>query len=448
MDRIDYENRFNDALPDMIGLLSIRSAYDKTSVSETTPYGVPVHEALMYMKKIAERDGFEVREYEDQAISFSHGKGKERIDIASHLDVVAADEETFRIRVEDGKIYGRGTSDMKIPMYLTYLSLKLLRERHPHINKEIRIVLGSDEERTMNDMKLYVAKEGLPAFAFTPDGYFPMAIGEKGSLMWKIKGEYEGIIEMLDGGSQCNVIPGHASCVLKNDDLYEEIDAYISEHSFDASLEKKNGKLQITVQGVPAHASLPKLGHSALVDLLQILSEVCHDATCEDLYKLYHDGFGRGFGHYISEDPYECLSLNLGVLRIKEGKLSGLVDCRYPYGLTAEQLTEDLISKTPFTVTLPYNEDPTLCSIEDPYVKMMLETYREITKDETEPIISGGVSYAKVFRHCVSFGPNFPGEKSTAHQKEEYLELKNCIRMFQIYYETIEKIALAEMDDE
>ena len=60
MNTIDYENRFQDALPEIIGLLSIRSVYDKASVSETTPYGVPVHEALLYMKRIAERDGFKV----------------------------------------------------------------------------------------------------------------------------------------------------------------------------------------------------------------------------------------------------------------------------------------------------------------------------------------------------------------------------------------------------
>ena len=446
MDRIDYEKIFNDALEEMIGLLSIPSVYDEESVSETMPYGRYVHKAFAYMKKIAERDGFRVTEYDGHALSFSYGEGKERIDIASHLDVVAADADAFRIRIQDGRIYGRGTSDMKIPMYLTYLSLKLLRERHPHIGKEIRIVLGGDEERTMDDMKYYVAKAGLPSFAFTPDGCFPMAIGEKGALMWTIGGAYEGIVETLDGGSQCNIIPGQASCVLRDDSCLQEMETYIRQNDIDALLETEDGKAKITVHGVPAHASMPQLGHSALMDLLQILGEVCHDQICMELYNLYHDGFGRGIGHYVSEDLYDCLTLNLGVLRISEGRLFGQIDCRYPYGLDAVRMTEELNRSVSYPLSLPYNDEPTMCSKDDPYVKMMLETYRKITKDDSEPIVSGGVSYSKVFGHCVSFGPTFPNEKSMAHQKDEYLDLNSCVTILQIYYETIEKIALTEVD--
>ena len=75
----------------------------------------------------------------------------------------------------------------------------------------------------------------------------------------------------------------------------------------------------------------------------------------------------------------------------------------------------------------------------------MLETYREITKDLSEPVVSGGVSYSKVFKHCVSYGPGKIDEPSVAHQKGEFLTLKNCIKMFSIYYHTIEKLLLLEV---
>ncbi|MBQ6478237.1 MAG: Sapep family Mn(2+)-dependent dipeptidase [Erysipelotrichaceae bacterium] len=446
MDLIDYRKLFYETLPEIVSLLEIPSVYDAQSANAQMPYGIHVCKAFAYMKRIAERDGFKVREYDGHAISFSHGKGKKRIDVVSHLDVVAADPEDFRIRTENGKLVGRGTTDMKVPMFLTYLSLKLLKERHPEINKEIRIVLGGDEERTMNDMRHYVSKAGLPDFAFTPDGSFPVGIGEKGAIMWTMEGDYHGILSSFTGGRQCNVIPDRASCVVNDTGSYQKLCEYLNDSKINGEAVIENGRTRIETYGTAAHASLPAIGHSAVVDLLKIIADVYRDEFCKNLYQVYADSYGRGFGHFISEEKMECLSLNLGVLRISEGKVFGQIDCRYPYGLSAQELTEDLQALNRCRLSLDYNDDPTLCQEDDPYVRILLETYRELTGDMSRPIISGGVSYSKVLKHCVSFGPFFPKEEHTAHQKGENIDLERCILMFRIYYEAIEKIALAEVE--
>lgn len=446
MDQIDYRKLFYDALPDMISLLKIPSVYDAASANDQMPYGINVCKAFAYMKELAEKDGFRVSEYDGQAMSFSHGMGDVRIDIASHLDVVAADPEDFEIRIDNGKLIGRGTVDMKVPMFLTYLSLKLLRERYPEINKEIRIVLGGDEERTMNDMYYYVSREGLPDFAFTPDGCFPMGIGEKGAIMWTLEGEYKGAVTSFKGGSQCNIIPDRASCTISDTASYPVLCDYLKNSKIKAKATIEDDHILIETYGTAAHASLPALGHSASVDLLKIIADVYQDEFFRNLYETYGDSYGRGFDHFISEDPMECLSLNLGVLNISEEKVSAQIDCRYPYGLTAAELTEDLQAVNLCKIVLAYNDDPTLCKEDDPYVRIMLDTYRDITGDMTKPVVSGGVSYSKVFKHCVSFGPVFPDEEHTAHQKGENIDLERCILMFRIYYETIEKIALMEMN--
>ena len=444
MDQIDYRKLFYDALPDIISLLEIPSVYDASSANDQMPYGINVCKAFAYMKDLAEKDGFKVSDYAGHAMSFSHGQGNIRIDIASHLDVVAADPEDFNIRMEDGRLIGRGTVDMKVPMFLTYLSLKLLRERHPEINKKIRIVLGGDEERTMNDMYYYVSKAGLPDFAFTPDGCFPMGIGEKGAIMWTLDGEYQGVLSSFSGGSQCNIIPDRASCVIHDTASYQKICDYLENSGINGKASMDGDHILIETYGTAAHASMPALGHSATVDLLKILADVYQDELCRNLYEVYGDSYGRGFDHFISEDPMECLSLNLGVLHISQGKISAQIDCRYPYGLTADELTEDLQAMNQCSIVLAYNDDPTLCKEDDPYVRIMLDTYRDITGDMTRPVVSGGVSYSKVFKHCVSFGPVFPDEEHIAHQKGENIDLERCILMFRIYYETIEKIALTE----
>lgn len=444
MDSIDYKKIFNDNLSDLISLLKIKSVYDENTLASSMPYGKGVNDALLFMKDLAITDGFEVKEYDGYAISFEHGKGEGRIDIASHLDVVAAKDEDFNIRIEDNKLYGRGTSDMKVSMYLTYLSLKLLKEKYPSINKRIRIVLGTDEERTMNDLKHYVSIAGYPDFAFTPDGFFPMGIGEKGAIMWTLSGNYSGIIKLFNGGSQCNIVSPHATCLLDANNL-DEVKEYIKTNNINGNAKLTNEGLNIEVKGIATHASVPFLGRSATIDLLKLIKDLYNDEICSNLYSNYSDYFGSGFNSFVSSDPMECLSVNLGILKIENGKVFGQVDCRYPYGKNADELTEELKKVSKVNVSLDYNDDPTLCKEDDPYVSTMLETYRNVTADYSRPIVSGGVSYSKVFKHCVSFGPQTINKRGLAHQDGEYVEISDVLLWFRIYYETIEKLMLMEV---
>lgn len=443
MDQIDYLKIFNDNLNNLIELLKIKSVYDEKSASELMPFGKGVNDALLFMKDLAIKDGFEVEEYDGRAISFQVGEGKERIDIVSHLDVVAAKDEDFNIKVDNNKLYGRGTSDMKVPMFLTYLSLKMLKEKYPNINKRIRIVLGTDEERTMSDMKYYLQKADYPDFAFTPDGFFPMGIGEKGAIMWTIKDKYKGIIESLDSGKQCNIVSPIATCLIKDNNL-DKVLNYIKENSINGIASLVDDKINVTINGVAAHASVPFLGHSATTDLLKLIRDLYDDEIIDNLYKTYSDYFGRGFDSFVNDDEMYCLTVNLGILRIKDGEIFGQVDSRYPQGVTANDLTNKLKNVSKLKLTLDYNDDPTLCKEDDPYVKLMLETYRKITNDNSRPIVSGGVSYSKVFKHCVSFGPTRIDKPNLAHQDGEYVLIQDAIEWFKIYYKVIEKLILKE----
>ena len=263
--------------------------------------------------------------------------------------------------------------------------------------------------------------------------------------MWTLDGDYEGRILTLKGGSQCNVIPDRAVCELAGDDQYEDLKTYIMGHGMDASVAIRNGNIILETRGKAAHASMPSLGHSAINDLLAILADVIEDRRCRELYSAFYDSYGKGIDSYAGEKPNECLSLNIGVLMIENGKLSADVDCRFPFGMKAEELTKHLQDKIDLQIELPYNDPPTYCGPDDPYVCAMLRTYRRITGDNSECIVSGGVSYTKVFGHCVSFGPVFPGEIPVAHQKNESIDLDRCVRMLEIYYETIKELAFLEI---
>lgn len=445
---INFQQYFSDHLSDLQNLIRIPSVYDPDTITKYAPCGRGIADALDYMADLAQKDGFEVLTYEGHAIAIrlmpQTGTETERIDVVSHLDVVEPglgwSVPPFCGEIIDGRLYGRGSQDMKAPAFLTYLALKLIKSECLPLQRELRIVLGSDEERTMNDMFYYVKKAGMPAFAFTPDGFFPMAIGEKGSLMWRLRGSYDGIVEKMDCGVQCNVVAPVANALLKNNQYTVKLRELSAKKKIPCTVSEKNGKTYLEAVGKAAHASTPQEGYSAATALFSLLKE-CGDPLMENLCQCFEDFHGRSIGIQTPTGNPEDYTMNLGIFRIENGSCYGEVDARYPFGMTAAECTHYLTAKCSLPLSLDYDSPPTMNDREDPYVSTLLSVYREKTGDHSEPIISGGVSYSKVFGHCVAFGPAGPVEPLLAHQADESVSLAYAGKVLEIYYEAMKRIA-------
>lgn len=487
-----YKQIWEAHRPEFSALVRIPSVYEEATASDAAPCGAPVARALEYMKTLCAREGFVIREYDGRAFSASWGgestesdenaeggtcsEGSEnaeggergegckdresskrgeracgRIDIVSHLDVVGVvpddwAEDPFSGSVHDDSVHGRGTQDMKAGAFLTFLALKLVKDSGIVPNREIRLVYGTDEERTMDDMRWYVGKAGLPAFAFSPDGAFPMVNGEKGALMWTVEGAYTGAVRSLTGGIQPNVIPPEAAAVL---DSAAGISAEAAEQKaahlgITAKIGQTPEGLFIHVQGKAAHASKPEAGRNALADLLRLLAALCgeeDEALCR-LAAAFGDAYGRGTGLCHDLSPMGKLTLNPGVASIENGRLRFLVDCRYPYGVDSAALTETLRQSLPdYDIALPYDDPPTFTPEDDPYILALKAAYTETTGRDCTAAISGGVSYSKVFGHCVTFGAVAEGSELLAHQENERISEADCISALEIYHRAILKLA-------
>ncbi len=433
--------------PEFSALVRIPSVYDKQSASAAAPCGAPVARALEWMKTLCAREGFVIREYDGRAFSASWGAG-ERIDIVSHLDVVGVSddwaEDPFSGSVHGGFVHGRGTQDMKAGAYLTFLALKLAKDSGIVPNREIRLVYGTDEERTMDDMRRYVEQAGLPAFAFTPDGAFPMINGEKGALMWTVEGAYSGAVRALTGGIQPNVIPPEAAAVLDSSAgiCAEDAVQRAAQLGVTAQIGPTPQGLLVHVRGKAAHASKPEAGRNALADLLRLLAALCEEDEIRRLAAVLGDAYGRGAGIEEELTPMGRLTMNLGVAAIEEGRLRFLVDCRYPYGLDSAALTAALARRLPgYGVSLSYDDPPTFTPEDDPYVLALKEAYTEATGRECTAAVSGGVSYSKVFGHCVTFGAVAEGSELLAHQENEKIAEADCVKALEIYHRAILKLA-------
>ena len=476
-----YEQIWEAHRAEFSALVRIPSVYEETTASDAAPCGAPVASALEYMKTLCAREGFVIREYDGRAFSASWGgcecacgreRGREcehehgheheherergheheqkcgRIDIVSHLDVVGVsdgwEEDPFSGSVHDGCVHGRGTQDMKAGAYLTFLALKLVKDSGIVPKREIRLVYGTDEERTMDDMRWYVGKAGLPAFAFSPDGAFPMVNSEKGALMWTVEGAYTGAVRALTGGIQPNVIPPEASAVL---DAAAGVSAgtamqKAAELGITARIKQTPEGLFMNVQGKAAHASKPEAGRNALSDLLRLLAALCGEEVLCRLAAVFGDAYGRGTGLEHDLSPMGRLTLSPGVASIENGRLRFLVDCRYPYGVDSAELTETLRQCLPdYDIALPYDDPPTFTPEDDPYILALKAAYTEATGRECDAAISGGVSYSKVFGHCVTFGAVAEGSELLAHQENERIREADCVSALEIYHRTILKLS-------
>jgi len=444
----DFISYHNDIIKGISELVKIPTVYDAATITAKMPYGRNVYKGYEWLKEKALQDGFEVLEYDGHAlvIRIKGTESKDRIDVVSHVDVVEPgegwNENPFSGMITKEHIYGRGTQDMKGSLMLTYYALKFIKENAIPCKKEIRIVIGCDEERTMEDMKYYISQAGEPTFAFTPDGKFPFSLGEKGALMWCINGSMDTCIDELDGGVQCNVVSPKAIALVDDIENFEKYKEVLAKGEYKGEVLLELDKLKITIHGKAAHASRPQEGINATVKLLELIQLVSHDPLAELLYHCFFDYYGEGGNINYDIEPMGKLTLNLGILKIKDKTVTAEIDSRYPYGIASDVLSEKMQkAMEPLQVTLKYDDKPSLADIDSPYLKVLLNTYREISKDIiSEPIISGGVTYSKTIANCVAFGPMKDNDRELAHQANEIFDIQNIDKLFEIYTETMVRL--------
>ena len=67
-------------------------------------------------------------------------------------------------------------------------------------------------------------------------------------------------------------------------------------------------------------------------------------------------------------------------------------------------------------------------------IKTLMQVYREVTGDTvSQPIASGGATYARAIDNCVAFGPLIHGELVTEHQPNERVVVENLYKAMDIY---------------
>ena len=92
----------------------INSIHDDSTITNKMPFGKGVYDALDFIARLGEENGFNVDRCDNYCTEISFGEGK-LISVFAHADVVPVSGtwklEPFGAEIENEIMYGRGTSD-------------------------------------------------------------------------------------------------------------------------------------------------------------------------------------------------------------------------------------------------------------------------------------------------------------------------------------------------
>ncbi len=172
------------------------------SIDTTVPPGRNYDKALDYLEPLFQQVGCsthkinippehaEGREGRVALICHRREVGKPRLIFYGHIDVVPAEGwDAFKPRVEGGRVYGRGSADMKGAIVSLLMALESLQNRH--LKYDVSIAITADEELSQASQLRYLATFLNPvtgASVFSLDSNFGfVSIAGLGALQMEIK---------------------------------------------------------------------------------------------------------------------------------------------------------------------------------------------------------------------------------------------------------------------
>ncbi|QIK69515.1 Sapep family Mn(2+)-dependent dipeptidase [Erysipelothrix sp. HDW6C] len=439
--RKKVEDVFADYQKDLGRLVSIGSVLTDDGVK---PFGKNVQLALEEVLKISKELGFTTYIDPDGYYGYAEiGTGGEMFGVLGHMDVVPPgsldswETNPFELVEKDGFLIGRGSSDDKGPTLAAMYALKILLDEGKKLNQRVRFIFGTDEESLWRCMKAYVAKEELPTKGFTPDSGFPLIYAEKGLIEYTLT-SHEMSDVRLEGGGALNAVPAQATT-----DFDEAVAKALDELGYEYTV---NGK-DLTVIGLAIHAKDSDRGKNAIV----YLAEALHKAgKTNDMIRFIVEKMSNPNGTLIygevSDEVSGKLMFNVGKAEFRENMQEIGIDIRFPVTFPVETVEEKLKAEAHKYEVVVERFDY-LKSIymekDSPYIKQLMKAYQDVTGDlESQPITSGGATYARAMDNVVAFGALLPTGLKTEHQPNERISIADMKVAMTVYAEAFLNIVV------
>lgn len=453
----------DEMIEDIFRLVRINS--ERTEPLEGMPYGKGAKAALDEAMKMAEEKGFATKNYDNYVGCVDFGDLESQLDILAHLDVVPAGDgwsvtEAYNpVRIDD-KIYGRGVADDKGPAIAALYAMQAVKELGIPLTKNVRLILGTDEECGSSDIVHYYAVEKEAPMTFSPDAEFPVINLEKGGLSPVFEAHWEEQTALprilsIKGGAKVNVVPGKAFAAIEGVEESVLSDAackVADETNVDFEWETNDGKTEITAVGAGAHAASPFDGNNALTALLLLLTKLpfapCRGVeVVNSLVELFPHGdcYGKALGVAMEDEVSGVLTLSFSMMDFGLTGFTGQFDSRTPVCANEENMrdvAEAAFKKHGITMEHKSMKKPHHVPADSPFVQTLLKSYEEYTGLKGECLAIGGGTYVHNLERGVAFGCSLPGTDNRMHGADEVAMVNELLLSAKIFAKVIVDLCL------
>ena len=453
----------NDYLEDLRVLISYDSEY--AAPCENAPFGETAAACLKEAETIAASHGFSTTNYDNYVVATDFDPSLETgLDILAHLDVVPAGNgwtvtEPFTMKIVDDKVYGRGTIDDKGPALCALYAMKAIKDCGIKLKKNVRLIMGSDEECGSRDLAYYFKTEKSAPYSLSPDANYPLINIEKGGLHITFTSN-EAIADTLprviaiNGGVKINVVPETATALIQGmtaSQITEIGDTLINTTPALAgcsfSYQEKGDAILVTAHGKNAHASTPYEGINAITGLLALLNalplaDCALHTQLKELSKLFPHGdfHGKGLGVDLSDEVSGNTTLTLDIISLTEDGFSAAFDCRACLSANDDNTTavvRDKLVKAGFAHSDNTMFAPHYVPEDSFLVTTLMGIYNEMTGTNSKPICIGGGTYVHHIDGGVAFGCCMPGLDNHLHGANEFMTMEQIDFTTKIYARSI-----------
>lgn len=451
------DSRRDDYLRDVGRLVAIDSTAG--APEEGKPFGSGPAAALGEAMAIAAEHGMFTKDYDGYVMTADLAEGETALDILAHLDVVDAgdgwDTPPFEAVEKDGCLYGRGTDDDKGPAIAALYAMECARTVcGGSLKKNVRLILGTDEESGSRDIQYYYAKEAHAPCTFSPDASFPVYNTEKGGFVGTFSRKWEKQtalprVSRFDGGYRVNVLPAEASADVLGMTKAQLLDfcrPVTEMMQVEMDVEDIADGARITVRGQAAHASTPELGRNGITALVAVLTNLplADGPSVDVLYALrvllpFGDDRGRALGIAMEDEVSGPLTLAFSLFNMTETWCRGVFDSRVPLCATEENCLEKAKKKFRFyDMELEGQMRPGHHTPGDTaFVQSMLRSYETYSGRQGECLSMGGGTYVHDIPGGVAFGAGMPDFESNLHGANERMRIADMLTAIKIYAQVI-----------
>lgn len=270
----------------------LRTIFDLIKIPSVSGNESAIADVLDYCKKFFDGKNVHIKEFKYKDASpvllISNHAG-EYLDILTigHLDVVPAEEKMFIPEIIDGKIYGRGSGDMKSQVAVALYNMLYVVENRLPI--KYGILLTTDEETTSNGIKEFVKNENL-----CPEVVLDCDAGNLSTIIEKYK-------HSVGVKLTANGVDGHSSrpwnginAIEKLINAIEKLQQYFPKFSKELPMPEDTWldtmaltafNSPITMNVIPAKAetliNFRLTEKTSLEKLKKILTDACLENSCE-----------------------------------------------------------------------------------------------------------------------------------------------------------------------